>query len=124
RATLDRGERLERARALRVLEQICLGLAFAHRRGVTHGNVGPSNVVFDPDGNAYLGDFLIRGGPARDASEDVRALARLAERLLPNERSLADFAERTATGPAPEAGALADAVRRTLEPAAAAPGRA
>ncbi len=114
----DRGERLERARALRVLEQVSLGLAFAHRQGVTHGNVGSSNVLFDPDGNAYLGDFLIRGAPLRDASEDVRALVRLAERLLPNERSLAEFAERAATGPVPEAGALAEAIRRTLEPTA------
>jgi WD40 repeat protein/DNA-binding SARP family transcriptional activator len=112
----DRGGRLERARALRVLEQISLGLAFAHRQGVTHGNVGSSNVLFDPEGNAYLADFLIRGGSNRDAVEDVRGLARLAERLLPNERSLAEFAERAATGPVPEAGALAEAIRRALEP--------
>lgn len=118
RALEDRGERLERARALRVLEQIAFGLAFAHRQGVTHGNVSSSNVLFDPDGNAYLADFLIRGDPARDASEDVRALARLAERLLPNERSLAEFVEPAAAGPVPEAGALAEAIRGMLEPTA------
>jgi WD40 repeat protein/DNA-binding SARP family transcriptional activator len=124
RAIEERGEPLERVRALRVVEQISLGLAFAHRQGVTHGNVGPSNILFDPDGNAYLGDFLIRGGPAGDASEDVEALARLAERLLPREPSLAEFAERTETGPVPEAGALAEAARRALEPTAiAAPRR-
>jgi len=116
----ERGERLDRSRALRVLEQIALGLAFAHRQGITHGNVGSSNVLFDPDGNAYIGDFLIRGGSARDASHDVRALARLAQRLLPNESTIAQFAERAAIGPAPQAGALAEAVRRTLEPAVAA----
>ncbi|HXJ66541.1 MAG TPA: BTAD domain-containing putative transcriptional regulator, partial [Actinomycetota bacterium] len=125
RATLERGERLEPERALRVLEQISLALAFAHRQGITHGNVGPSNVLFDPDGNAYLGDFLIRGGPVWDASEDVQALARLAERLLPEAPSLATFVERAAIGPVPEAGALAEAIRRTLEPAGiAAPRRA
>jgi DNA-binding SARP family transcriptional activator len=118
RALDERRERLERERALRVLEQISLGLAFAHRQGITHGNVGSSNILFDPDGNAYLGDFLIRGGPARDASEDVRALARLAERLLPDEPSLVEFSERAATGPVPEAGALAEAIRRMLEPTA------
>jgi WD40 repeat protein/DNA-binding SARP family transcriptional activator len=118
RALEVRGERLERERALRVLEQISLGLAFAHRQGITHGNVGSSNVLFDPDGNAYLADFLIRGGPAREPSEDVHALARLAERLLPNEPALAVFAEPAVTGSVPEAGALAEAIRRALEPAA------
>src|SRR4029078_1413292 len=71
----ERGERLDRSLALRVLEQIALGLAFAHRQGVTHGNVGPSNILFDPDGNAYLGDFLIRGGAARRTSDDVRRVS-------------------------------------------------
>ncbi|HEX2030483.1 MAG TPA: BTAD domain-containing putative transcriptional regulator [Actinomycetota bacterium] len=118
RATEERGEPLERERALRVIEQISLALGFAHRQGITHGNVGSSNVLFDPDGNAYLGDFLIRGGPAEDASEDVRALARLAARLLPSERSLAEFAEKAEAGPAPEAGALAELARRALEPTA------
>jgi WD40 repeat protein/DNA-binding SARP family transcriptional activator/type II secretory pathway predicted ATPase ExeA len=124
RALEERGERMERSRALRVLEQIALGLAFAHRQGVTHGNVGSSNILFDPDGNAYLGDFVIRGGSARNASDDVQALVRLAGRLLPNESAIAEFAERAATGDVTEAGALAEAARRTLEPTAVgAPGR-
>jgi WD40 repeat protein/DNA-binding SARP family transcriptional activator len=118
RSMEERGERLERAQALRVVEQIALGLEFAHRQGITHGGVGPSNILFDPDGNAYLGDFLIRGGPAGDASEDVVALARLADRLLPNEQAVAGFAERAAAGDVAESGVLAEAVRRALEPAA------
>ena len=94
RAIEERGERLERDRALRVVEQVSLALAFAHRQGIAHGNVGSSNVLFDPEGNAYLGDFLIRGGPALEPAEDVRGLARLARRLLPNETSFAELAER------------------------------
>ena len=62
-----------------------LALAFAHRQGVAHGNVGSSNILFDGEGNAYLGDFPIGSGPAPDPAEDVRELARLVERLLPNE---------------------------------------
>ena len=51
-------------------------------------------------GNAYLGDFLIRGGTAPDPSEDVRELARLAKRLLPNEASFARARrERLSSGP-------------------------
>jgi DNA-binding SARP family transcriptional activator/class 3 adenylate cyclase len=91
RALAKRGEPLERDRALRVVEQISLALAFAHRRGVAHGNVGTSNILFDPEGNAYLGDFLIRGGPAPELSEDLRELAGLVTRLLPKESSFAHW---------------------------------
>jgi WD40 repeat protein/DNA-binding SARP family transcriptional activator len=121
RAIEERGEPLERERILRFVEQISLGLAFAHRQGVTHGNVVSSNILFDPEGNAYLGDFLIRGGPAPDPRKDIRGLAQLAKRLLPNERSFADLAERAEVGSdAPDADALAAAARRALEPTATA----
>ena len=117
RAIEERGEPLERDRVLRVVEQVSLALAFAHRQGIGHGNVGTSNILFDPEGNAYLGDFLIRGGPAPDPSEDVRELARLAKRLLPNEAPLDELAASVdlETG-APDADAFAVAARTALEP--------
>jgi DNA-binding SARP family transcriptional activator len=119
RAIEERGERLERERILRLVEQIALALAFAHRQGVTHGNVVPSNILLDLEGNAYLADFLIRSGPAQDPRKDVRALAQLAKRLLPNEPSFAELAERAEVGSdAPEADALAAAARRALAPTA------
>ena len=120
RAMEERGEPLERDRLLRVVEQVSLALAFAHRQGVAHGNVGSPNVLFDAEGNAYLGDFLIRGGPAPDPSEDVRELARFVERLLPNETSFGRARrERMSIGTsAPEAEAFAVAARTALEPTA------
>ena len=69
-----RGGTARADRTLRVVEQVASALAFAHRQGVAHGSIGSSNILFDPEGNAYLGDFLIRGGPAREPSEDVREL--------------------------------------------------
>src|SRR4249919_3454482 len=98
RAMEERGEPLERDRLLRVVEQVSLALAFAHRQGVAHGNVGSPNVLFDAEGNAYLGDFLIRGGPPPDPSEDVRELARFVERLLPTESSFGRLAESASHG--------------------------
>jgi WD40 repeat protein/DNA-binding SARP family transcriptional activator/class 3 adenylate cyclase len=119
RAIEERGEPLERDRVLRLVEQVSLALAFAHRQGVAHGNVGSSNILFDPEGNAYLGDFMIRGGPAPDPSEDVRELARLAKRLLPNEAVLDELAESVELGTrTPEADAFAVAARMALEPTA------
>lgn len=119
RAIEERGEPLERDRVLRVVEQVSLALAFAHRQGVAHGNVGSSNILFDPEGNAYLGDFLIRGGPPADPSEDVRELALLAKRLLPNEALLDELAASADIGTgALDADAFAVAARTALEPTA------
>ena len=121
RAMEERGEPLERDRLLRVVEQVSLALAFAHRQGVAHGNVGSPNVLFDAEGNAYLGDFLIRGGPPPDPSEDVRELARFVGRLLPTESSFGRLAESASHGTsAPDAEAFAVAARTALEPTATA----
>jgi serine/threonine-protein kinase len=44
-----------------ILEQVAAGLDYAHRRGVWHGNLKPTNLLVSPDarGNLYLllGDF-------------------------------------------------------------------
>ena len=36
---------------------VCFALASAHQQGVSHGNIKPSNVLFDDADNAYLSDF-------------------------------------------------------------------
>ncbi|HET6984772.1 MAG TPA: BTAD domain-containing putative transcriptional regulator, partial [Myxococcaceae bacterium] len=119
RAIEERGEPLDRDRALRAIEQISLALTFAHRQWLAHGNVGPSNILFDPEGNAYLGDFQIGSRPAPDPAEDVRELARLASRLLPKDASFAVLAQRVEVATdAPSADVLAQACRTALEPAA------
>ena len=124
RAIEERGERLERDRALRVVEQVSLALAFAHRQGIAHGNVRSSNVFFDLEGNAYLGDFLIGSGPALEPAADVQGLAILVKRVLPNEMSFSELAEKASLGSGtPEADAFALAARAALEPTAMIPRR-
>jgi DNA-binding SARP family transcriptional activator/WD40 repeat protein/class 3 adenylate cyclase/tRNA A-37 threonylcarbamoyl transferase component Bud32 len=98
----SRGERLERDRALLSVEQIATALAFAHGRQVAHGYVSASNVLFDGEGNAYLGDFRIGVALTQKAAEaDVRDLALLARDLLGSEEippALAELMEHVATG--------------------------
>ena len=60
---LDAGP-LEIERVARLIDQVSGGLAAAHRQGVVHRDVKPSNILLDDEGNAYLADF----GIAKDLS--------------------------------------------------------
>ena len=44
---------------LRVIEQLCAGLAYAHGRGVIHRDIKPSNIHLLPDGTVKVLDFGI-----------------------------------------------------------------
>lgn len=121
RALEERGGSLEGDRALRMVEQIASALAFAHRQGVAHGNVASSNVLFDAEGNAYLGDFRTgsRGGP--DRASDVRELASLIGRWVPKRSRVAQLADQAEIGhDGLDAEAFAQAARTALEPGRAA----
>jgi serine/threonine protein kinase len=115
-------DRLEEAGALplpaclRLVAEVGAGLDALHRRGVTHRDVKPSNVMLEPDGSAALTDFglakgraytvltrpgqvmgtldylapeLIRGEDARPAS-DIYALGCVAYECLSGSAPFAD----------------------------------
>ena len=56
---------LEPARAVRIIEQVAKALHAAHKVGLVHRDVKPSNILLDEDDFAYLIDF----GIARVADE-------------------------------------------------------
>jgi len=62
--TLERGA-LEPERAVKIVEQVSSALNAAHRAGLVHRDVKPSNILIAEDDFAYLIDF----GIARAASE-------------------------------------------------------
>lgn len=66
---LERGP-LTLAATMKLVDQVGSALSYAHRHGVLHRNITPSNVVLDGDGNAYLSDFrlvAVEGPPSMSA---------------------------------------------------------
>jgi hypothetical protein len=58
---IARGGPLPADEALAMLSDIAAALDFAHARGTVHRDVKPANILLDPDGTSYLGDFgLVR----------------------------------------------------------------
>jgi serine/threonine protein kinase len=58
---------LEVEEAIRIVAHVGSGLDALHRRGLTHRDVKPANVMIDEDGNAALGDFGLSKGRAYTA---------------------------------------------------------
>ena len=85
-----------------MIEQVATAARLRAQAAVLHGNVAVSNVLFDGEGNAYLGDFRIGVGFTQKAAEDdVRGLASLAQGVLGSDempRMLAEFVDRAAVG--------------------------
>ena len=82
RALEERGEPLAPERRATIVKQVASALAFAHRQGVAHGNVRTSNVLFDAEANAYLGDFRIGVGAPATIEDDLEQLDAIARRLV------------------------------------------
>src|ERR1700739_374854 len=53
---------MEPARAVRIIEQVAKALQAAHKIGLVHRDVKPSNILLDDDDFAFLIDFGIARG--------------------------------------------------------------
>jgi predicted Ser/Thr protein kinase len=58
---LRTADRMDLKTCLRLVEQIASALEYGHRRGVTHGNLKPTNVLVDPENWVRVTDFGLSG---------------------------------------------------------------
>src|SRR5262245_56741201 len=58
-ATVKRKASLSIGRKIRLMEELCAGLHYAHRSGIIHRDIKPRNVMLDADGVVKILDFGI-----------------------------------------------------------------
>ena len=63
------------AESLEIVDQICVGLQYAHEHGVVHRNVKPANVFLQDDGSVKLLDFGLTTGAADTSPGSARSWA-------------------------------------------------
>ncbi len=56
---INSGRKIPLIDKLSIIEQVCAGLGYAHRRGGVHRDIKPANVIVQPDGQAKIVDFGI-----------------------------------------------------------------
>jgi serine/threonine protein kinase len=61
-------------KTVRLLRDVCAGLAAIHDKGVVHGNLYPSSIFTDANGFTKVADFGISLSPYSDAIEDQELL--------------------------------------------------
>lgn len=66
---------IEEATAVRLVREICDGLAQAHDNNIIHRDIKPANILMDPEAHAKIGDFGLAstsdGGKPEHDSEDI-----------------------------------------------------
>ncbi len=86
---------LPEKRALEIAAQLADALDFAHRRGVTHRDVKPQNVLLDAAGNAKLADFGIARVAGSINLTQTRSVLGTAHYLSPEQARGAPLDRRT-----------------------------
>jgi serine/threonine-protein kinase len=87
RSVLDRGRLLSPSQALIVGLDACRGLDHAHRRGLVHGDIKPSNLLFGDDRRLRVADLGIARLIAEANGDDVSSMDLASARYVSPEQA-------------------------------------
>jgi tRNA A-37 threonylcarbamoyl transferase component Bud32 len=75
RSLSERGQRVPVSAALHIAMEMAKGIDFAHRHGVVHRDVSPSNILLTRSGEVKIADFgIAQAAEAAPASSSVRRI--------------------------------------------------
>jgi tetratricopeptide (TPR) repeat protein len=81
--------------AVKFGQQICSGLAAAHKQGIMHRDLKPSNIMIDKTGRVRVMDFGLAKTIDREEAEGVRAIVGTPEYLSPEQARGEKLDQRT-----------------------------
>ncbi len=85
KSLIHRIGQLSVGKAVLVAEQVCDGLAEAHRLGVVHRDLKPSNIMIDRDGHVRIMDFGIARSLAAKGLTDTHGLVGTPDYMSPEQ---------------------------------------
>lgn len=97
-ALLKRTGRLAPERVLRIAHQLCSALTAAHRQGVLHGDLTPSNVLIDQAGQLRIIGFGKSGSVNHTGERTIGTRGHLAPEQLASGVSLSECTDIHAVG--------------------------
>lgn len=96
RSLLDTGVRLSHSQVTAIGSEAAAGLAYAHRRGIVHRDVKPSNLLFDDEGHLRIADFGVARALAASAlTEPLGAIFGTARYASPEQAEGRPLDDRT-----------------------------
>ncbi|MGZ5454007.1 MAG: protein kinase domain-containing protein [Candidatus Aminicenantales bacterium] len=85
KSLIHRIGQLSIGKAVLIAEQVCEGLAEAHRLGVVHRDLKPSNIMIDRDGHVRIMDFGIARSLAAKGVTDTHVLVGTPDYMSPEQ---------------------------------------